>query len=139
MISVVATNCIVVPVVACGPPTKDLPEGRSLVAGCHNAAFMLGSSEQAKGALFYIANYVAKSKVALEQCFTVLNQVTNHVKKHPSNADDSGTTRRTSMHVLQRTLNRLNLLMEVSDYQVAAALIGLPTEITTGIFTYFSP
>ena len=38
------------------------------------------------------------------------------------------------MHVLQRTLNRLNLL---TDYQVAAALIGLPTEITTDIFTYF--
>ena len=42
------------------------------------------------------------------------------------------------MHLLTRTLNRLNLMMEVSDYQVAAVLVGLPTEITTSTFTYFS-
>ena len=111
----------------------------SKVAGCHNAAMLLGSMEQGKSALFYIANYIAKSKVAFEQCFTVLEKVIEHNEKYPSTAPDSGTQERKTKHVLQRTLNQLNLLMEISDYQAAAALIGLPTEITTDIFSYFTP
>ena len=111
----------------------------SKVAGCHNAAMLLGSMEQGKSALFYIANYIAKSKVAFEQCFTVLEKAIEHTQKYASTASDSGTQQRTTKHVLERTLNQLNLLMEISDYQAAAALIGLPTEITTDIFSYFSP
>ncbi len=42
------------------------------------------------------------------------------------------------MQVLEKTLNRLNLLMEISDYQAAAALIGLPTELTSDKFLYFN-
>ena len=101
----------------------------------------LGSSEQGKSALFYIAYYIAKSKVAFEQCFSVLNHAMEHVSKHPSTIlnkvenEDEKTWRNTT-HILQRTLNKLNLLMEVSDYQAAAALIGLPTEIVSDKFTY---
>ena len=111
----------------------------SKLAGCHNAAMILGSMEQGKSALFYIASYIAKSKVAFEQCFVVLEKALEHVKKHPSKAADSGTPERETKHVLERTLNQLNLMMEISDYQAAAALVGLPTEITTDIFRYFSP
>ena len=41
--------------------------------------------------------------------------------------------------MLTRTLNRLNLLIKVSDYQVAAYLLGLPSEITSDNFAYIKP
>ena len=78
---------------------------------------LLGSSEQEKLALFYIASYIAKSKVAFEQCFTVLNKALEHTKKYPSKSTKTDETKekRHTIHVLQRTLNRLNLLMEISS------------------------
>ena len=126
-----------------GSVTEHSPLFSKLV-GCHNAAMMLGSSEQGKSILFYIANYISKSKVAFEQCFTVLEHAMDHVAKYPSTImykakDDNEIAWRNTTHILQRTLNRLNLLMEISDYQAAAALIGLPTEIVSDRFTYMDP
>ena len=40
--------------------------------------------------------------------------------------------------MLERCVNKLNLLMEILDYQTAAALLGLPAEITSDTFLYFN-
>lgn len=111
----------------------------SLLTGSHTAALPLGSTEQALAAMFYLCGYVTKNKTEMEQSLSVLKAAKDHNDKYPSEASDSGTSKRTAQHLLTRTLNRLHLLMEVSDYQIAAALIGLPTEICTENFAYTNP
>ena len=71
-------------------------------------------------------------------CLSILKETINHVNHYASVAEDTGTDQRTGMHVLTRTLNKLNLMMEVADYQIAACLLGLPTEITSESFTYMN-
>ena len=111
----------------------------SFCTGSHNAAMILGSTEQGKSALFYLTNYVSKGKFEMEECLSVLKEANQHIEQYPSLAENTGTAQRTAMHVLTRTLNKLNLHMEISDYQIAAALLGLPTEITSESFVYIRP
>ena len=42
-------------------------------------------------------------------------------------------------HLLQRTLNRCNLMMEISNYQAAAILLELPLHFSTEKFAYVGP
>ncbi|MEM7255680.1 MAG: hydantoinase B/oxoprolinase family protein, partial [Pseudomonadota bacterium] len=56
-----------------------------------------------------------------------------------STAPDSGTLNRTVKHLLHRTINRIHLHMEISNYQIAAALLQLPSMIMTDQFTYGNP
>jgi hypothetical protein len=107
--------------------------------GLHNNTACLGSSEQGKAALFYLSSYFSKKKQALEQCLSVLSAACKQTKKFPSIAEDSGTTLRTAQHILTHTLNKLHLKMEVTDYQVAAALLDLPSEMCSDNFSYMKP
>lgn len=111
----------------------------SLLTGNHTAALPLGGAEQALAAMFYLTGYVAKNKVEVERSLAILKAAKAHIDKHPSKADDSGTTTRITKHLLQRTLNRLNLMMEVSDHQIAASLLNLPTELCSDTFAYTNP
>ena len=107
--------------------------------GSHNNSACLGSSEQGKAALFYLSSYFSKNKQALDQCLSVLSAACKQTKKFPSTAKDSGTTLRTAQHILTHTLNNLHLKMEVTDYQVAAALLDLPSEMCSDNFSYMKP
>ena len=106
--------------------------------GCNIAAYLLGSTEQSKAALFYLSNYFSKDKAPPEECITVLIHARKEVEKYKSTAEDSGTVRRTAMHWLMRTLNSLNGQMEISDTQAAAANLGMNFELCTDSFSYFS-
>ena len=111
----------------------------SYCTGSHNNCQVLGSQEQAKGAVFYICPYMGKRKYPLQHSLTLLKEAMDHTKKYPSQADDSGTKERTIKHILQRVLNKINLKMELSDYQVAADLLGMPSIICSEKFTYGNP
>ena len=111
----------------------------SYCTGSHNNFSLLGSLEQAKGAIFYVCPYMGKSKYPLQQCLTLLQQTLNHIEKYPSTATDSGTEKRTARHFLQRLLNKMNLHMELSDHQMVAGLIGLPSIICSDQFAYGNP
>ena len=100
----------------------------------------LGSAVQAKGALFYIAKYMAKPNVSLGHCLTTLNDSMEHVKEYPSRSKkDSGTDKRTVQHYITRTLNSLATQVEIADTQAAAALLGIRANVCTHSFMYFSP
>jgi hypothetical protein len=86
----------------------------SYCTGAHNNVVLLGGDQQAKAATFYLCPYMGKLKFPLQDCLVILQQALEHVKKYPSVAKDTGTDKRTSTHVLQRCLNRLNLQMELS-------------------------
>ena len=89
----------------------------SYCTGSHNNSVLLGGDQQAKAATFYLCPYMGKLKFPLQDCLVILQQTLEHVKKFPSVATDSGTDERTSKHILQRCLNRLNLKMELSGTQ----------------------
>ena len=86
----------------------------SYCTGAHNNAVLLGGDQQAKAATFYLCPYMGKLKFPLQDCLVILEQTLKHVKNFPSVAKDSGTRERTSKHILQRCLNRLNFQMELS-------------------------
>jgi len=111
----------------------------SFCTSSHNNSCLLGSLTQARSAMFYIIPYQAKRKVELEQCLPILDEVLQHMKKHPSEATDSGTVARTVKHFLTRVINQMHLRMEISDWQVAAALLELPSMFTTEKFSYGNP
>jgi len=88
---------------------------------------------QAKGAMFYLIPYQGKNKFPVAQLLVVLNNALEHVQKYESRTTkgDKGTLQRTAKHLLQRTMNRMDLMMELSDCQVTAALLELPSMIMT--------
>ena len=111
----------------------------SFCSGSHNNASLLGSLEQAKSAMFYLIPYQGKTKFDFHQSLTILDKALHHTKICPSTSSDTGTLRRTTKHILQRTLNRMHLQMEISDYQIAAALLELPSLILSDRFSYGNP
>ena len=136
----------------------------SYCTGAHNNAVLLGSDQQAKAATFYLCPYMGKLKFPLQDCLVILEQALKHVKDFPSVAKDTGTNERTSKHILQRCLNKLNLQMELSgmllpftvlllsiantnklpyhsstDYQMAAVLLRLPSIIRSEQYAYVNP
>ena len=111
----------------------------SLCTGAHNNVQFLGSVSQSKSAMAYLCPYLGKRKSPLLHSLVVLEDVINHVRRYPSTAEDSGTAKRTAVHVYQRLLNRLNLSIELSDYQVAAFLLNLPSIIRSCPFEYLNP
>lgn len=111
----------------------------SYCTGSHHNTSLLGSLGQAKSALYYLIPYEGKNKFPLEQCLVILDKTLMDIKKYPSKAVDSGSMERTTKHLLTRALNRMHLEMEISDYQIAAALLDLPSVITTDRFAYGNP
>ena len=76
--------------------------------------------------------------MALEHCLTALSHAQAHVQKKPSKADDTGTAKRTVQHMFTRVLNTLYCHREISDAQVALALLSrLGTEATSETFHYY--
>jgi hypothetical protein len=65
---------------------------------------------------------------------TPLGETLENVKMHPSKADDAGTISRFAQFLLTRILKKLGSLIEYSDTQAAAGLIGLRTSISYEIF-----
>ena len=107
--------------------------------GSHNNILLLGATSQAKSAIFYIAPYISKGKMTLSACMTVIEKARNDVKKYPSKADNAKSKRRLAQYFITKMLNKLNAYVELSDYQVAAMLLNLPSRITSDVFSYSDP
>ena len=109
--------------------------------GGHHNALLLGGTEQASSAMFYVTPYISKTKTQLSTCLAILDKVKEDVEKYPSKADDARSKPKTRLvqHFLTRALNKMNASMELSDYQVAASLLGLPIHITSDLFGFCNP
>ena len=74
----------------------------------------------------------------LEHCLSALSRAQAHIEKYPSKAEDAGTKKQTIQHLMQRVLNTMYCHREVSDTQVALALLnGLGAEATSDSFSYY--
>ena len=73
--------------------------------------------------------------------FKVLNKALGHIEKYKttSKKGDKGTLQRTAKHLLARTYHQMHIMMELSDYQVAAALLELPSMIMPDTFQCGNP
>ena len=111
----------------------------SYCTGSHNNSSLLGSIDQSMSALFYLIPYEAKPKFPLEQSLSIINNTLQHIVHHVSRADDSGTIQRTVKHFLTRAINKLHLLIEISDWEMVAKIIGLPSMITSEKYSIADP
>jgi hypothetical protein len=73
--------------------------------GSHNNTIMLGSTEAAKSAMFYLIPYQGKVKFDFQQTLSILDSQLRQTEQYPSVADDSGTPQCTVKHLLTATLN----------------------------------
>ena len=102
--------------------------------GCNSNHLHLGSTEQSKAALFYIGPYINKDGVKITDALPILLKAQEHVINNPSVAEDSGTNKRHVQHTLTRALNRMNNMIEVTDTQVAATLLGMGASLCSETF-----
>lgn len=115
-----------------------------IVAYCtasHHNVEMLGSLDQAKNAMYYLIPYQAKEKFPIKEAFPIIQSSMEDVKDRPSATvkGDDGTVDRKLKQGLARMLGKMHCRMELSDYQVVAALLELPSLITTDAFTCGNP
>ena len=111
----------------------------SYCTGSHNNTSLLGSSGQAKNALYYLVPYEGKSKFPLSHSLPILNNALHYTDTNESKASDKYTQSRRAKFLLTRTLNQMHLKMEISDYQIAASLLDLPSTICTDRFVVGNP
>ena len=81
---------------------------------------------------------MAKEKASLTASMTILEKSRKEIKIYPSKASDNETKpkERLTKHFLTKVVNKLNAFIELSDYQVAAYLMNMPSIITSEIFQY---
>ncbi len=115
-------------------PTNDVIHN---CTGSATNALLLGNVLQSRASLFYVAPYLCKNKTALEACLVALEHAQRRVAQHPSRAEDTGTDKRTVQHMFTQVINNLSRSIQLSDTQVALALLGMGTEIATDSFCYF--
>ena len=104
------------------------------VLGCHTNLLILGLLEQAKVGAHYVGPYVDKNKTPLAESLDVVYEAIEQAKKYPSIAEDKSTNARFLQYVLTKILNKLGSLMEISDTQAAAVLLGLSVSICSESF-----
>jgi hypothetical protein len=109
------------------------------VTGSHNNVAILGSSEQGKAAAFYLGPYFSKEKFGFEESLLIMALANKHIHTFESKAEDRGTPSRNTKYFIQRCLNQHCLKMEVSDYQMAAALLSLPVILRSDNFAFVDP
>ena len=97
----------------------------------HNAtasstnAILLGNSQQICGSLFYVIPYLCKNKVVLEGCLLALEKAQHHVQNSPSQATDTGTSKRFVQHMFTRVVHELSRSMQISDTHIALSLLNM--------------
>ena len=115
-----------------------------IVAFCtgshHNVEFM-GSLCQARNAMFYLIPYHAKNKYPITESFSIMHSSLEEAeeKKSQTVKGDEGTVGRKLKQGLARMLNKMQCHMELSDYQVTAAVLEMPSMITTETFETGNP
>ncbi len=131
--------------------------------GANTAAYMMGGLEQSRACIHYLvkvmavdemhinitsqqhylhtlhAQYMAKDSTRLNATLALVAAGRRHVNTHHSQADDSGTSIRKAMWLLQRINIQLANCCEISGEQCAAAILGTTSFTSTLSFRYLYP
>ena len=104
--------------------------------GSNTATYMLGSSEQANGALHYMLDYVSKDPTALANVLSLIYEAKRVTSKYKSTAEDFHTEERRSTHFLNRIVNNISAKSEVSVTMASAALLGMSSALCSHQYQY---
>lgn len=96
----------------------------SAMLGCNTNVSILGSEEQAKSTLLYLLKYVTKPPTEITHSISLIHHARRTIEKYPSVAEDSGTDKRTAMHLLNRVTNKISSTIEVSSSFASLAILG---------------
>ena len=105
---------------------------------CNTSMQVLLTQSQAKAAMFYISKYMSKNPFQLQSTVALIYQSTLEQQKYASQADDNHSKTRKAKNILQKILNKHDL-MEVSDQQSAASVIGYKSYFSSHNFTFIQP
>lgn len=103
----------------------------SALLGCNTNVSVLGSDAQAKATLCYLLKYITKPPSEISHAIAIIHNARQTIENFPSQAEDSGSERRTAMHFLARVINQFYGTVEVSAPVAALALLGMPAEIAS--------
>ena len=92
--------------------------------GCNTNVSPLGGNVQAINALFYLTGYLSKNPVKPTSWVMCIIAALKSTCRWESVAEDAGTASRNAKFFLQKVLNRLNALAEITDTQAAMLLLG---------------
>ena len=92
--------------------------------GCNTNVSPLGGNVQAINALFYLTGYLSKNPVKPTSWVMCIIAALKSTCRWESVAEDVGTASRNAKFFLQKVLNRLNALAEISDTQASMLLLG---------------
>jgi hypothetical protein len=89
----------------------------------YTAVELLGGSESARVALFYLLKYLVKDATKIQSVLSLMQRVRYEIERHPSRL--AATPTRTALYFLTRIISICNLEMELAGTQVTAMLVGL--------------
>jgi hypothetical protein len=105
----------------------------SAAVGCNTAIDLLGSTEQAKSALYYLIKYVTKNPTELANTISVIFHCQRKIKEYPY---DAGSPERNALYLLNKIINALSSQSEVSAMMASASLLGMPARMSSHTFWY---
>jgi hypothetical protein len=95
---------------------------------CNTCVSMLGSTREAKAAVYYLSKYMTKDPVASSTTLSCVYDAAEK-QKYASIAADSGTDQRSAKLFIQRILNSSIGVSEYSQVLCAAVLLGFQSSI----------
>ena len=104
--------------------------------GCNTNVSPLGGNVQAINALFYLTGYLSKNPVKPTSWIMCIIAALKSTCRWESVAEDVGTPSRNAKFFLQKVLNRLNALAEITDTQAAMLLLGFKSFLCSHRFGF---
>ena len=104
--------------------------------GCNTNVSPLGGNVQAINALFYLTGYLSKNPVKPTSWITCIIAALKSTYRTRSVATDAGKPSRNAKFFLQKVLNRLNALAEITDTQASMLLLGFRSFQCSHRFTF---
>ena len=105
---------------------------------CNTSIQVLITESQAKAAAFYIAQYMSKQPYSLQNIIPLIVQAEQEFAKYGSKATDASAADRKAKNMLQKIINKFAIL-EISDQQATAAVMGYGSFICSHKFTFVEP
>ena len=105
---------------------------------CNTSTQILTSVSQGKAAMYYCAKYMSKPPFQLRNILPLFAQAEEEYKKYGSKANDNGIATRKAKNILQKVLNKSGLI-EISDQQATAAVMGKTSALSTHKFSIINP
>lgn len=106
------------------------------VVNCNTSIQALMVQSQAKSAMYYLVEYLSKHGFGHGAILSIMHTQNLLAQQFPSTAEDSGTDSRNAKYILQKTLNKIFSTQEISQEQIALALLNYKCHYQSHEFSY---